>query len=338
MGRKIFVTGGTGVVGAKLVFDLFEKGYQLTVLVRNDNSIENLTNTLNLYTNNSKQIIESIDWVFGNVMDKQVLFERITSEMDVYHCAAMVSFNPKNTNKLIATNVEGTANIVNACLENNVRKLCLVSSIGALGSAINGSKITINTPWLSTGKSPYSKSKHDSEMEVWRGIAEGLNAVIVNPAVILGAGIWGKSSTALFSKVSKGMKFYTQGSTGFVYVNDVCNAMIKLMESDISGERFILSSETISYQKIFDKIAQAINAEIPKLKAGKLLTGIAWRVEAIRTKFSKREPLISKYTHKTVHSKSDYDGSPIIERIAFKYTSIDEAIGKIAEMFLKSSK
>lgn len=333
MQKKVFITGGTGLVGARLIFELYHKGYSITALIRKKASINNLTKTLRKYTNNPNQIIEAINWIYGDVLDEQKLHDVIEPNVDVYHCAAMVSFNPKKTKQLVEVNVQGTANMVNACIEKKVRKFCHVSSIGALGTPVTGLVTDIDSPWSTNGKSPYSVSKHNSELEVWRGIAEGLNAVIVNPAVILGAGNWDKSSAALFSKIEKGMKYYTLGSTGYVYVTDVVTAMVKLMESDISGQRFILSTETLSFKEMFEKIARALNVKAPKKRANKFLTAFAWRFEEQRTRFSQSEPLISRYSHKTAHSISDYNGKPITETIEFNYTNIDKAVQEIAKLY-----
>lgn len=335
--KKAFVTGASGLLGSRLVFDLFKNDHRIYALVRSESAIKKMAKSLKMYTNEPEAILNNITWIKGNVLDQQLLFDHITFDMDVYHCAAMVSFNPRISNKLFEINVTGTANVVNACVENNVRKLCHVSSIGALGSSVNGLKIDVDSPWTSAGKSDYSISKHDSEMEVWRGIAEGLNAIIVNPAVILGGGDWGSSSAALFARTYKGMMFYTTGTTGYVYVNDVSRAMLALMDSEFSNKRFILSAETLAYKSLFEKIARALNVNAPRKRASKFLTALVWRIENLRIKLTGGEPLISKYTHKTVHSKSDYNGEPITKAVNFEYTPIDKAIEEVAGFFRSQS-
>lgn len=335
MQKKAFITGSTGLLGAKLVFDLYEKHYQVYALKRKNTPVDKMVNSLKFYTNTPQKIIDSINWVNGDILDSDILSQHITADMDIYHCAAMVSFNPKNTLELTEVNVNGTAILVNVCVEKKVRKFCHVSSIGALGSSVNGKPIDTDSQWIPNGKSPYSKSKYYSEMEVWRGIAEGLNSVIVNPAVILGCGDWESSSATFFSRVNKGMNYYTLGTTGFVYVNDVSCSMIQLMESEVSSERFILSEDTYSYKYIFESIAKDLGVKSPQKKATSLHTAIAWRFETFRTFFTKGEPLITKYSHKTAHSYSNYNGKPITQTINFKYTSISKAIEIIAQKFQK---
>lgn len=336
MQKTAFITGITGLVGAKLAIDLYSKGYKMVVLKRSGTAVLKLTNLLKFYTNDVDDVLNNIEIIEGDVLDLELLYNNILTEYDVYHCAAMVSFNPKLSAILKETNVQGTANMVNVCLEKKVRKFCHVSSIGALGTPVNGGKTDIDSPWTPVLKSPYSISKHDSELEVWRGIAEGLNAVIVNPAVILGAGDWNSSSAALFSRIAKGMKYYTTGSTSYVHVADVTSAMIKLMESDISGERFILAAENLSYKTIFELIAQGLKVTAPNKKATPLLTTIAYRLENFRVKLFGGEPKITQYTHKAAHSQSDYNGEPICSVINFKYTPIKESVKSICEKYLSS--
>lgn len=333
MQKTAFITGVTGLVGAKLTVDLYQKGYKIVVLKRPKTTITKLTNLLNFYTSNVNEVLNSIKITEGDVLDFEVLYDNILEEYDVYHCAAMVSFNPKLSGKLTETNVQGTANIVNVCLEKKVRKLCHVSSIGALGTPVNGGKTDVDSPWMPDTKSPYSISKHDSELEVWRGMAEGLNAVIVNPAIILGAGDWNSSSAALFSRIAKGMKYYTLGSTSYVDVADVTAAMVKLMESDISGQRFILAAENRTFKTLFELIAKGLNVKAPNKKATPLLTAIAYRLENLRVKITGGEPKITKYTHKAAHSLSDHNGEPICSAINFKYTPINESIQHICEKY-----
>ncbi len=329
----VFITGATGLLGARLVYELHKDGCVIKALFREKDSIEKLTKTLSFYTNNPEEIINAIQWVQGNVLDLEILLNNIELEMDVYHCAAFVSFNAKDKQKITDINVQGTANLVNACLEKKVRKLCHVSSIGALGTPVNGSQTDVDSAWSPLGKSVYSISKHNSELEVWRGIAEGLNAVIVNPAVILGKGDWENSSAMLFKRVAKGMNHYTLGSTGFVDVEDVASVMVMLMNSDISEQQFILSAETLSYKELFSKIAEALNVNAPKKKASEKITSLAWRIEFFRTKLFGGTPKINKNTHKIAHSKSSYNGLPITKAISFNYTSINKTIAIICNAY-----
>ncbi len=330
----VFITGATGLVGARLVYELHKDNSAIKALCRNSSSIEKLTKTLNLYTNNAEQIIKSIEWIEGDILDFELLFSNIEPDMDVYHCAALVSFNPKDKRRLMDINVQGTANIVNVCIEKKVRKFCHVSSIGALGTPVNGNLIDIDSPWSPVSKSAYSISKHYAELEVWRGMAEGLNAVIVNPAVILGAGDWENGSASLITRIAKGMKYFTLGSTGYVNVKDVVAIMIMLMHSNINEQQFILSAETLNYQTLFNKIASALNVVAPHKHASLAITSFAWRLEQIKVALFGGIPRITKYTHQIAHSVSNYNGEPIIEAINFNYTPIDATIEQVCKSYM----
>jgi len=334
----VFVTGGTGLVGARLIFDLIEKGEKITALIRPNTPKSKFSSLIKFYNTENKAFEEQVNWVVGDLLDLEKLIEIIPEGSKVYHCAAMVSFNPKNNHNIFETNVDGTANLVNACLLKKVVKFCHVSSIGALGGKIIGQKIDEETPWSTTGKSAYSISKHNSELEVWRGIAEGLNAVVVNPAVILGPGDWNQGSPQLFKMISSGQKYYTLGTTSYIDVRDVTRAMIMLMDSEIQDERFLLASQTISFQNIFTEIAQSIHVKAPYKKATKFITGMAYRVDKVRSVILRKEPRMTKQTHKIAHAFDDYSGTKICDRLNFSYTPIANTIQFIGSCFLQTNK
>jgi len=333
----VFVTGGTGLVGARLIFDLINKGEMVTALIRPNTPISKFTELIKFYNTNNNDIAAQVNWVEGDLLDLEKLIQVIPEGSIVYHCAAMVSFDPKHSHDIFNTNVEGTANLVNVCLLKNVAKLCYVSSIGALGGKIIGQKINEETPWSPSEKSVYSLSKHDAELEVWRGIAEGLNAVIVNPAVILGAGDWNHGSPQFFKMISKGQKYYTLGTTSYVDVRDVTRAMILLMDSEIQNERFLLASQTLSFKELFSSIAESLHVKPPHKQATKFITGLAYRLDKVRTFLVKNEPKITKQTHKIAHANDDYSGTKISEQLNFSYTPIASTIQFIGECFLESN-
>ncbi|RLD62426.1 MAG: hypothetical protein DRJ01_06200, partial [Bacteroidetes bacterium] len=276
----ILVTGGTGLLGSHLIFDLLKTEKQIVVLKHSENSISKINHSFSYYTDKPEEYLNRIKWVDGDVLDYYSLLDAMDDVSQIYHCAALVSFNPSDKKNLYKINVAGTANVVNAALEKNIDKLLFVSSIGALGSARNGNPIDENSEMTdSTSKSDYSKSKYLAELEVFRGINEGLKAVIVNPSVILGANNWQENINDFFSTIWNGLNYYTLGRTGFVDVRDVSNAMILLMNSEIEDERFILNSENLSYQEIFNLVADSLNKNKPKFYASPFLTNIAWRFE-----------------------------------------------------------
>jgi nucleoside-diphosphate-sugar epimerase len=261
------------------------------------------------------------------------LEEAMKDVEQVYHCAAIVSFNPKKKAEMQRANVEGTANVVNACLNAGIRKLVFVSSVAALGRIRENTFINESMNWSEeTSNSEYGKSKYFAEMEVWRGIGEGLDAVIVNPVIILGAGDWEKGSSGLFKSAYDEFPWYTQGTGGFVDVADVVKAMILLMESNISAERFILCADNLSYREIFTAMANNFHKKPPHKKVTPLLAAIVWRVEAVKAIFTGKDPLLTKETAKTAAAKVSFDNTKLKQFFpAFQYTPINNSLERICK-------
>ena len=230
------VTGGTGLVGSHLIKALLHEDKKVKALYRK---------TIPQFEGSSKVI-----WVQGDVLDVFDLDKAMEEVEHVYHCAAVVSFHESSKHEMFKINVDGTANVVNACIDNSVKKLCYVSSVAALGKVPEGHEIDETSEWNNDkSNSNYSKSKHFAEMEVWRGIGEGLNAVIVNPSIILGAGDWSKGSSGIFKTAYDEFPWYTEGVTGFVDVEDVVRAMIGLMNSDVCKRTFYSERSKLEIQR-----------------------------------------------------------------------------------------
>ncbi len=333
----IFITGCTGLVGSHLVAELCKrqetKGKrQIRLLCRENSDLSLLKKVLSRYGIN--EFPDNIEFVYGDILDYDVLEAAMRDVDEVYHCAAVVSFDPSDVRSLMNVNVEGTKNMVDAALRCEVKKFCHVSSIAALGRSLEGEPIDEESPWThSKNNSVYSKSKHEGEMEVWRGIAEGLNATIVNPSLILGAGRWDSSSCELFNTIAKGFPFYTTGINGFVDVKDVARAMIMLMENNKFGQRYCLNGALISYQDLFNLMAENFKVKAPYIKVGKFLSEIAWRIFWIIGKVQGKKPLITKETARTATRKYSYSSAKIIRELDFKFTPIEESVKEICENF-----
>jgi nucleoside-diphosphate-sugar epimerase len=241
---------------------------------------------------------------------------------------------------MISNNVEGTANLVNAAIENGVKKICHVSSIAALGKLQNGAPVTEETNWVPSKKnSAYSESKFYSETEIWRGIEEGLDAIIVNPSIIFGPANWESGSAKIFKTIWDGMKFYTKGVTGFVDVFDVVRPMIKLMEAEnfenCKNQRYILSAENLSYQQVFTQIAEALQKPKPTIWANDFLMGFVWRAATFASWFTRQPSLITREAATGRNAVNNFDGSKITRMTAYQYLSIADSIKKTAG-FLKA--
>ncbi len=329
----IFLTGGTGLVGAHILLKLTENGQKVKALKRKRSSLTVIKNIFSHYKKTN--LLQSIEWIEGDLLDLFSLQEGINGCNTVIHCAAIVSFNPKDFKKMMKINVEGTANIVNICLENNIDKLAYISSIATLNDEKNQVR-TEDSFWKeSKSNSQYAKSKYLSEQEVWRGIEEGLNSIIVNPSVILGPGDWQKGSSQMFEKVWKGLKFYSSGSTGYIDVVDVAKCVIKLLEKEIINERFILNAENIKYRDIFDSIAENLNKPKPHIKVSPLIKEIAWRIEWLMSLITNKSPLITKETANTAMKNKSFSNEKIIKALDYKFIPIEESIKHYSQWFLE---
>ncbi len=336
----ILVTGGTGLVGAHLLVELLQKNKTIKALRRSDD-LSLVRRILSYYFADADEMLNKIEWVYGDVTDIFSLEDAFNNEVtEVYHCAAMVSFNPKDQKKMMDINVNGTANIVNLSIKYNVKKLCYVSSIAALGRTIKPeSLITEDTNWKqSSENSNYAISKYGGEREVWRGIEEGLNAVIVNPSVILGPGDWNKGSAQIFKTLSKGTPFYSKGVNGYVDVRDVASSMVALMDSEILNQRFILSAENLNYYDFFSKILTRFGKKAPTILARRTLLEAGWRIEKLKYMITGISPLITRETARTSRNTYYYSSEKIIKALDFTFIPIDKSIKDTCERYLKENK
>lgn len=330
--KKVLITGANGLVGSQIARKFVDANFEVFALCR-------LGSDLSLLS----AISSKIKLVEGDILDIASLEKALENNIDfVVHTAAVVSYSPKNRDNMYKVNVEGTANVVNICLEKNIKKLCYVSSIAALGKPNASTENTLggiideNQKWEDSPlNSHYAKSKYQGELEVWRGQAEGLNTVIVNPSVILGEGDWSKSSTQLFKYVYDEHQFYTEGNLNYVDVKDVVEAIFQLTISGVNNERFILNSGTITYRDFFIKVAKAFHKNPPKKSISPFLTEILWRIEAFRSFFTQKSPLITKETAKNSRTKFAYKNEKIRQALGFEFTNIEETILRVCIFLIK---
>ncbi|MBK7762774.1 MAG: NAD-dependent epimerase/dehydratase family protein [Bacteroidetes bacterium] len=320
----ILVTGASGLVGQHLLEALTASGVTIRAMYRK--SIPKF------YTNIQSKYVQ---WVEADLLDLASLDQAFEQVTHVYHCAAWVNYDPRLDEEMLRVNAEGTANVVNMCLHKKIIKLCYVSSISTIGSKPNNEAADEQTE-IEEGEqsSNYSLSKVEAEMEVWRGIAEGLNAVIINPGIILGEGDDSRSSTKLFKIVQKEFPYYTLGSTAWVDVKDVVKIMIGLMNHEIHSERFIVSAGNFSYKEIFSMMAQAMNKREPYIKAGRLLTEIVWRMVYLKSIITGEVATITKSTARSSQSIRLFNPNKLLQVLPnYHYISIDETIRRIASKY-----
>jgi len=314
----IFVTGASGLVGSHLIQSLLSKGKKVRALYRQ---------AVPVFAGS-----EQCDWVKGDILDPIGLNEALEGIEYVYHCAAIVSFAPGAASKMLHSNVEGTANVVNACLTQKVKKLIFVSSVAALGRIREMEAIDESMHWTpETSNSVYGQSKYLAELEVWRAMEEGLPMAIVNPVIILGAGDWNNGSSGIFKSAYNEFPWYTGGMSGFVDVLDVVDAMQILMDSNITGQRYVLSADNLAYRSLFNSIATAFNKRLPYKKVTPLLAGIVWRLEAIKGFFTGKAPLLTKETAATAQATVRFNNQKFLNAFPnFQYRKLEDTIIRVA--------
>ena len=320
--NNVLVTGSSGLVGSHLIAHLLQRDIKVRALYRKD--IPQIAGS------------ETIEWVKGDILDVVSLENALENIDHVYHCAAMVSFNRKHKQHMFSVNIDGTANIVNEALNAGVKKLCYVSSVAAIGKQNKGIVINETMSWNeSATNSNYAISKYHAEGEVWRGIGEGLQAVIVNPSIILGASDWNKGSSKIFKTAYSEFPWYTDGATGFVDVNDVVDAMLQLMESNVTGQRFILSADNCSFKDVFTAAAIAFGKKPPNKKVSPLLAEIVTLFEGMKSLFTGDEPLLTKETAQSAQSVVRFSNNKLKKFLPnFNYTSLNQTISRVCKELL----
>jgi len=321
---SILISGATGLVGSYLIRFLYQQGYRNIRGMRRSSSDMSLVGS----------VAHNIEWVEGDVLDPYFLEEAMQGVSVVYHCAALVSFEARLATQLFRTNVEGTANIINAALDAGIDQFIHVSSVAALGRGRNKQTISEETPWeRSPWLTNYAISKFQGEQEVWRGEAEGLSVSVLNPSIILGGGDWERGPSRFFPLIGKGWRLYPMGNSGFVDVRDVVRLLVLLMEERKTGRRYIANAGHLSYRAFFGQIAQQLGQRPPDIPVRPWLSGIAWRLSALFTRLSGRSPFLTKETARQSGRTYYYDNSRSLEELSFSYRPLSETIRETAALY-----
>ena len=324
---KIVVTGGTGFLGSHILRGLIEKGYSSIYALCRSSSSKDLIS----------DISSRITWVEGDILDVESLSSLMSQAEYVIHSAAKVSYNPKDRKEVFDINIEGTANVVNACINARTKKLIFISSVAAIGRIKSGQVITEKSEWSNSKfNTNYGVAKHNAELEIWRGMGEGLDVGIINPSMILGPSFWGDSSTKVFTHVIDGGRFYPPGDNGFVDVRDVAELTITFLESEVKNERIIAVCDQMSYKDLFAKIASELKVRPPKIKIGKYQGAILWRILRFKQFLFGGDPPITSETVKITSGKFIYDNAKSRELFDFKYRAIDTSIAETVNKYLDS--
>lgn len=312
---KVFVTGATGLLGSFICRELLQQNHQIRAVKRNSSKMTLLDN-----------IQDQIEWVIGDLKDTAFLDDALQGIDAVIHGAAIVSFDRRYEEKMYEVNVVGTADLVNSCLKSGIENFLHISSVAAIGRKPTQKGLTEKDRWEGTKyDSIYARSKHLQELEVWRGEQEGLRVKIINPSVVLGPGLWGKSgSTSVFNWAHGENKFHPSGDVNYVDVRDVAEIVVKLIESDIEGERFIVSSDSISYKKFFHVLAHAFDKKPPNTSVKPWMTKVAVALEYLRSRVTGNEALITKDTAMISRSKFHFHNEKVKKALDFEFKSLEE--------------
>lgn len=323
----VLVTGANGLLGSYLVKELIRRGEHVRGLRRASSDMSLLDGYL-----------DRIEWVEGDVRDVYSLEEAMRGVDQVYHVAAMISMQPRDQEQMLSVNAEGTANVVNAALGSDIKKLLYVSSVAAFGRPEKAIKLIDENLDVKDSKDnfAYYKSKLYAEREVWRGIAEGLHAVIINPSTILGGGFWNIPPNGIFSHVYSGLPFYTTGVNGFVDVRDVVEVAIRLMHSDINAEKFIVSAENASFREVMWMAADAMKVRRPYIQSGKLLGSLAWRLEAVKALFTRPSAIITHDSVEIGQNDFYYSNDKVRKALNYDFRPLQQTINDVAALYLHS--
>ena len=326
MTQPVFITGGTGLVGSFVIRKFLSEGKTVRALRRPASPSTVLADLSHL-----------VDWVEGDILDIPFLMDALQGCGAVVHAAALVSARPNQKDELYRTNIEGTINLVNISLLQQIPRFCFVSSVASLGRGLH---LTLDetAKWEeSPYNTEYAKTKYAAEKEVWRGMAEGLQAVIVNPSLVLGPGDLNRSSTKIFQYVLSGKRFFPAGSINFVDVRDVAEAIFRLTFSDIAEERFVLSAGNVSYRALFEKIAEGLHKKKPDTEISPGWLSVASRAEQLRSFLTGSQPLVSRETALIARKNYVYDSQKIKDTLGFAFHSLEDTLSWTCAEILKQN-
>jgi nucleoside-diphosphate-sugar epimerase len=333
----ILLTGATGLLGSHVLLDLLLAGKDVRAIKRPKSKTEMVRKVFSYYITNPDELFSKIQWVDADLLDFGAIEDAMEGINEVYHAGAVVSFYPKDHQTMLKVNVEGTANMVNQAISSGVKKFCYVSSIATLGRAENNEVSTEETYWVPSKKnSVYGISKYGAEREVWRGMEEGLNALIINPSVILGPGFW-QDNSGLFRLVNEGLKYYTRGVNGYVDVRDVSKTMTGLMEAERFGERFICSAANLSYQELFGMMARHMGKQAPSVNVPPVMTAVAWRVEAVRAFLTGSKPEVTREMATTTAQVYTYSSEKLCKSLGFQFRPVEETVADVCGFYMNDN-
>jgi dihydroflavonol-4-reductase len=330
--RMNLITGATGLLGTHVMLELLSRGESVRALIRPDSKKEIVKQVFRFY--GSEDSFGKIEWFSGDVLDVVGLSDAMEGCSTVYHCAALVSYHPRDRKEMYAVNVGGTANVVNVALKLGSVSMVHVSSIAAIGRGQHSTLLTEDSPWgEEDNPTHYAISKYLSEMEVWRAIQEGLEAVIFNCGLIIGPGEFTRSSSAMFRRVFQGIPFYPPGGTGFIAASDAASIMVQLAEGRHFGERFIGVAENLSIKDVLSRVSDTLKKRAPKREATPILLFISLLTEQVREWITGRKALVTREILRNMKFRHFYDNTKLKKALGFEFVPIQDAIEKTGQAF-----
>lgn len=327
------VTGATGIIGSHVVLHLLKNNLPVKAGKQKGSDVSKVKRLFEYYSQGA--LFEKITWVEMDICDIYSIEDALENVTNVFHCAGFVSFSKKDRKKLLTINATGTRNVVDACLFKKIGALCHVSTIGTINDVDHPSPLNETVFWKTSGReSDYALSKYNAEREVWRGMEEGLNAVIVNPGVVLSPGFWDQSSSRIFANCYNGNKFYTGGLTGYVTAPDVAAMMVALIEKRLFSGRFILVENNYYFKEVFDMIHCNFERPLPSIKAPRWLLNLAKMLESIAIIFTGKEPLMSKALINAAFNSQTFSNTRVKETLKMNFTPITEFLGEICQHYV----
>ncbi len=331
------VTGATGIVGSHVLLECARLG-PVRAIHRGTADRTIVDRIFRFYRDDAEELLARIEWHEAGLEDTDALHEAMVGVRHVFHAAAVVSFDPQDAKSMDRVNVQGTANVVNAALAHNVERLCHVSSTATIGSAPSDVLRNEDLPWTTDRHtSGYALSKYAAELEVHRGIAEGLDAVMVNPCVIIGPGAAGRSSMTLMERLQKGTGFYPPGSNAVVDARDVARCMMQLVEQGKTGQRYLLVGENLSYRTLFTELAHAFGRPAPHCAIRPWMLELGWRIERLRSLLTGSKPFLTAATANSAITKRSYEASKVRQLLDHDFISAKDAVENVAR-FLRGDR
>lgn len=324
-------------MGSHLLLQLVRSGFAVRATYRQNSNLKRVEKIFAYYEQKSEELFGKIEWILADLNDipgMETAFQDITH---VYHCAALISFDPKDYDILHNTNTLGTANLVNLCLANNIEKLCHVSTIGAIGKSVNGNSATEENEWVEEDINVYALTKHAAEMEVWRGSQEGLPVIIVNPGVIVGPGFWEEGSGNLFTTASKGYSYFPPGGTGFITIGDLIRIMTGLMDSSLVNQRYITVAENITFETMLGLLTKYLGKPKPTKKLAFWQLHIGRIFDMFFCFFTGRRRRITKNSIKSLKTRGTYDNTKIKKELNFEFEPLEKTIQFCCTRFIEEN-